>query len=144
MTTIVLNTLTSAVTEYDWAFQSITPTHAGDASGLYELGGDTDAGLEIDARIDTGQRMWGESLKRSISAVFVAARGVGQCALTVHGQAAAWRYQFPIRPSGVSRSPVGKGIRENYIGFALENTDGAAFSLDRIEVLDVTSTSRRS
>lgn len=53
MNTIVLNTLTGAVSEYDWPFQSLTPTHAGDVTGLYALGGDTDAGRPIDAHITT-------------------------------------------------------------------------------------------
>ena len=144
MTTIVLNTMTGAVTEYDWVFQSITPTHAGDVSGLFEMGGDTDAGVEIPSRISTGLRIWGETLKRSLAAVFVSLRGEGQCALTVQTPATQWVYNFPIRASGVSRSPVGRGIRENYLGFVLENLGGVAFSLDRIEVLDTTSATRRT
>ena len=44
MNAIVCNTLTGAVSEYTrHTFQSVTPTHAGSASGLYAFGGDTDA-----------------------------------------------------------------------------------------------------
>lgn len=144
MTTIVLNTMTGAVSEYDWVFQSITPTHAGDVSGLFALGGDTDAGIEIQARISTGLRVWGETLKRQLAAVFLAMQGEGQCTLTVQSLTNEWSYDFPIRPSGISRSPVGRGIRENYLGFVLENLGGAAFRIDRIEIMDPTSTNRRT
>ena len=37
MTAIVMNTITRAVGEYDWEFESITPTHAGSALALYQL-----------------------------------------------------------------------------------------------------------
>ena len=43
MKTLVLNTLTGAVSEYDnFEFDAITATHAGSATGLYALGGDLD------------------------------------------------------------------------------------------------------
>ena len=52
MNTIACNTLTGAVSEYTgFGFQSLTPTHAGSANGLFALGGDTDAGLPIVANI---------------------------------------------------------------------------------------------
>ena len=145
MTTIVLNTLANAVTHYDWAFQSITPGHAGDATGLYALdAADDDAGLPIAAKIDTGMRMWGASLKQSIATVFVSILGGEQCSLTVAAPTGAWTYPFLVRKNGVSRCPVGRGIRENYLGFALESAGGPPFLIDRIEALDAASTSRRS
>lgn len=145
MTTIVLNTLAGAVTRYDWAFQSLTPSHAGDATGLYALGGEDDAGLPITARVDTGLRMWSSSLKRSLAAVFISILGGVECALTVCAPAAqSWTYRFPVRANGVSRCPVGKGIRENYLGFALETEGGPHFFIDRIEALEAVSVSRRS
>lgn len=143
MTTIVLNLLTNAVTEYDWKFQSITPTHAGDASGLYELGGDTDAGEDINSRVSTGLTLWGASLKKLLGFVYLSMDGAGSAALTVVGAKASWRYEFPIRDTGESRCQVGRGIRENYLGLTLENISGADFSLDRIEVLESTSKTRR-
>jgi hypothetical protein len=38
---------------------------------------------------------------------------------------------------------VGKGIRENYLGFGLSTPDGQAFTLDRVEVMSVKSKTRR-
>lgn len=143
MKTIVLNTALGAVSEYDWQFQSITPTHAGDAAGLFALGGDDDAGLPIQAELKTARKVWDTTLKKSIAAVYLSLWGAGDAAVTVHGATGQWRYTFPVRASGVSRALVGRGIRENYLALSLENIAGAAFSLDRIELLDQASRSRR-
>lgn len=145
MTTIVMNTLTGAVTEYDWAFQSITPGHAGAVTGLYSLGGGTDAGEPITATVTTGTKHWGSTLKKSLAAVYFAMRGTGSGELTVHCPTAgdSFSYLFPVRLSGESRVTTGRGIRENYLAFTFKNLDGADFAIDRIEVLSAQSTTRR-
>ena len=57
MNAIAFNTMTGAVSEYTgFGFQSITPTHAGSSTGLFTLGGDTDAGLPIVATVTTGKK----------------------------------------------------------------------------------------
>ena len=55
----------------------------------------------------------------------------------------AWRYRFALRDSEQTRCPVGRGIRENYMGFGLSTPDGQAFCLDRIEVMTAKSKTRR-
>lgn len=143
--TIVMNTLTGAVTEYDWTFQSITPGHAGDATGLYALGGSTDAGRPIVATVTTGTKHWGGTLKKFIAGVYFAMRGTGTGKLTVHcpTEDVSFSYLFPVRSSGESRAVTGRGIRENYLAFTFQNPDGDDFALDRIEVLSSPSTTRR-
>lgn len=59
------------------------------------------------------------------------------------GAREAWRYSFPLRASGQTRCPVGRGIRENYLGFGLSNPAGQAFTLDRVEILTAASKTRR-
>lgn len=144
MNTIVCNTLTGAVSEYDWpAFQSITPTHAGAATGLFALGGDTDVGLPIVADIRLPSTLRESTLKQSIQMAYLSMRGGGSACFTVHGARENWRYQFPLRASGQTRCPVGRGIRENYLGFGLSNPAGQAFTLDRVEILTSASKTRR-
>lgn len=143
MTTIVMNTINGAVTEYDWAFQSLTPGHAGDVTGLYALGGETDAGMPIVATITTGTKFWGSTLKKFIAGVYFAMRGAGRGTLTVHCTAANYTYEFPVRATGQSRAVTGRGIRENYLAFTYQNPDGDGFAIDRIEVLATQSASRR-
>lgn len=144
MTTIVLNTLTGAVSEYDWSFQSITPEHSGSGVGLYALGGDTDDGAPIVASVVTGKQLFGTSLRKLVAMVFFAIKGGGTSTMTVAGESGSWSYPFLVQTNGTSRSAPGRGIRENYLSFGYSNTDGAAFELDRIEGDSLSSTSRRT
>lgn len=145
MTTIVLNTLTGAVSEYTgFGFQSLTPAHAGSATGLFALGGDTDADLPIVATLTTGKQLWGGSLKKTLRLVHFSLRGSGESSLSVHGESASYTYPFPVLPAGQSRAKPGGGIRENYLAFGYSNADGADFQLDRMEVLVAPSKTRRT
>lgn len=144
MNTIILNTLTGAVSEYDLpAFQSITPTRTGSATGLFALGGGTDAGLPIVAQVTTGKALWSSTLKKMIDMVYFALMGSGTSTMTVTGESSSNSYPFPVRPTGVSRAKPGRGIRENYLAFGYSNTDGADFQLDRIEVSSAQSQNRK-
>lgn len=140
---IILNTLTAAVSEYSLAPQSITPTHMGDASGLYLLGGDLDDTQPIVSELVTGNTLLGDSRKKHVEMVYFSIVGEGDGESIVRGKSAEYRYAFPIRASGQSRSKPGQGIRENYLAFGFSNPDGADFQLDRIEVAIASSTTRR-
>jgi hypothetical protein len=143
MTTIVMNTLNAAVTEYDWAFQSITPTHAGDAAGLYLLGGDDDAGADIDATASTGITNCGTSLKKRVPVVHLGLECSGAGQLHVHTKSATHNYPVAAAAAGVTRGKPGQGIHENYLGFGYSNVAGADFKLDKIEVPLAVSEQRR-
>jgi hypothetical protein len=144
MNAIVCNTLSGAVTEYTrFAFQSITPTHGGSATGLYAFGGDTDDGLAIVSNIRLPATLRESTLKHALEMVYLSMRGCGSARFTVHGAQQSWHYPFPMRSSGQTRCPVGRGIRENYLGFGLSNPAGQAFTLDRVEVLNRQSKTRR-
>ena len=144
MSAIVCNTLTGAVSEYTrHAFQSVTPTHAGSASGLYAFGGDTDDGLPIVADIRLPPTLRGNTLKKHLDMVYLSMTGGGNAQLTVFGKTQDWTYQFPLRDSGQTRCKPGGGIRENYLGFGLTTPQGQAFTLDRVEVLLLESKNRR-
>lgn len=145
MNAIVLNTLTGAVSEYTrFGFQSITPTHAGSATGLFTLGGNTDDALTIVSVATTPKTLLSASLKKFIDMIFLSIKGTGTSAMTVTGASLSYTYPFPVRAAGESRSKPGKGIRENYLSFSYSNTDGADFQLDRIEVSVASSTTRRT
>lgn len=144
MSAIVVNTLTGAVSEYaGFDFQSITPTHAGSALGLYELGGDTDAGAPIVAEVVTGTTIWSEIKRKFMDSVYFAMTGSGTSTLTVKTPSAEYEYSFDVRSNGVSRAQPGRGIRENYLAFGYSNTDGADFRIDRIEVPQNPSKNRK-
>lgn len=144
MNTIVCNTLTGAVSEYtNYAFQSVTPTHAGSAAGLFVLGGDADDGQPIVSDVRLPPTLRGSTLKKRLGMVYLSMAGEGAAELTVFGKTENWSYPFPLRRSGQTRCKPGSGIRENYLGFGLSNPQGQAFALDRVEVLEISSTTRR-
>jgi hypothetical protein len=141
---IVMNTLTGAVSEYsNYAFDSMTETKAGSATGLYAIGGDTDAGIAITGEIVTGKPLWSDQHKKHIEAVWLSMKGEGIAQLIVQGEGAEseWRYAFAVRPTGQSRALPGKGIRENYMAFGVSHDE--PFRLDRIEVRELKSKTRR-
>ena len=141
---IVMNTLNGSVTEYDnFEFQSVTPTHAGAATGLFMLGGDMDIDQPIVGAIQTGKTLIDEMRKKYVDAVHFAMTGDGDGTLAVVGQTDSYSYSFPIRAAGVSRAKPGRGIRENYLSFGLEKSDGGDFQLDRIEVQIAASINRK-
>lgn len=140
---IVLNTLTAAVSEYSLSPQSITPTHMGDATGLYAFGGDTDGIAPIVGEAVSGSTLFGSSLKKRAEMVYFSVTGEGDGELVVQGKSDEYRYTFPIRTSGQSRQAPGKGIRENYLAFGFSKPDGAYFRLDRIEAQVTESKTRR-
>ncbi len=144
MNTIVMNTMTGAVSEYSaFDFQSITPTHAGSATGLFLLGGALDIDAPISARIQTGKIHWGTSLKKFLKKIFFGLKGEGTFTAHVGGENDDYEYDFPAIETGESRAQPGRGIRETYLSFGLSNTDGQEFQLDNIEVEETTSTTRR-
>ena len=140
---IVCNTLIGAVSEYDRCeFHSITPTHAGSADGLFSLTGGTDGGLPIEALVRVPTTLLESSQKTRADSVYLSIRGDGEAELSVHGpensrfaDGQVWSYRFLMRPSGETRCVLGRGIRENYLGFSVRTPDGQFFTLDRIELL---------
>ena len=144
MNTIICNTRNGAVSEYTgFGFQSVTPTHAGSANGLFKFGGDADIDQLIVTNIRLPRTLRENTLKTHIDMVYVSILGAGSAKLHVHTPDKDWSYDFALRASGQTRCEVGKGIRENYLGFGLSNPQGQHFKLDRIEVLEAASTTRR-
>ena len=145
MNAIVMNTLTGAVSEYSsFQFDSITPTHAASASGLFTLGGNTDDTVPIISTLVTGKTLRGDSTKNQADTVFFSVKGTGLGQLIVVGETQRYAYNFPIREAGESRAQPGKGIRENYLAYGYSNPNGDAFELDRIEAGIAKSKTRRT
>lgn len=145
MTAIVVNTKTGAVSEYDWTFQSLTPTFAGDATGMYTLGGDTDNGVQIEGSILTGSTLLGTSMIKLLDAVYfsLASSGQGKLLLKTNSDAVPREYLFDVHPKRESRGKPPRGLRENYLAFGYANVGGVDFHLDRIEVPAGQSATRR-
>lgn len=141
MTTIVVNTKSGAVTEYDWAPQSMTSTRAGGAAGLFSLAGDTDAGAPI-----AGQFLSGRPPTTTPSRpgnVYLTMQGADGM-LLVQGDGGSWEYPVLQRPSGIARATPGVGIRETALALGFRNVDGADFRIERIDAELFPSKTRRA
>lgn len=135
MTTIVMNTKTGAVTEHDHPLAQVTANFGASLSGLFSMGGNTDGGNSINASIATPRAIQKDSTQRNlVSDAYLAMDGAGRGVFTVIGKSVQWPYPFTVMATGVSRVPLGRGIRENNLGFKYQNAGGADFSIDRIEV----------
>lgn len=153
MTAIVMNTRTGAVTEYgaSFAFSGITPTHAANASGLYTLGGNTDAGTAITAPF-RGPYIGADSVVVA-GDVYVGIRGdegaaQGQVRVLAGGKSVTrgteWQYPLYAQSSGVSRAKVGRGIRENALSFGYTNEGGAFYTIRSLQVELSSSKTRKA
>lgn len=144
MTAIVMNTLSGAVSEYSrFGFHSITPTHGGSAAGLFVFGGDVDVDLPIVSLVKMPVMLRESTLKKSMDTIYFSMKGSGDFQASVFGESQSWSYSFQGRPAGQTRCVIGRGIRENYLGFGFSNPGGQTFAIDRIEVLMRESKNRR-
>ena len=145
MNTIVVNLKNGAVTEYtNHDFDSLTPTHAGSALGLYAFGGNKDVTAPIVATFKTGKSLWGSSLKKFVDLVFLAITTPSAGKVLVDGQNTPYGFSFVVDPGGESRCKTGRGIKENYLAFGYTNPNGADFKIDRMEVNVTPSKARRT
>ena len=148
-TSWAINTRTTGVTEYqDFAFDSLIQSGrkslGANATGLYELDGDTDAGAPIVADILSGYMQLGGSHFKAFKAAYlgVATPG-GQFVLKlITGDGATYAYTVTARTMHTARVNFGKGLRNRYFRFELQNIDGADFNLDNVEFIPLVSQRR--
>ena len=115
-------------------------------TGLYELGGDTDDGEPITARIRSALTDFGDRRAKRVPAMYVGYTATGQMGLKVistseGGVKTEDHYLLEPRPAagGVreSRFKIGRGIASVYLGFEVVNVGGADFALDVVEWLPI-------
>ena len=156
----VLNTETGATYWYDnYAFEDMVTvgdkTFASGPQGLVLLGGDTDAGDEIKARVlygfqefgDTDDRRLAPQQKR-ISGLMVGydAEGILEVLVQTYGDGQPdFRYQMPPREADRPRNNrvrFGRGLRSRYWGLGIENIEGCDFEVHSLD-LDIVTSKRR-
>lgn len=112
------------------------------STGLYKLGGDTDDGAPIKAKIRLGMTDMGARKMKRLPEVFMGYTGDGRMVLRViyvddkTGEKVGADYLMKPRPAGSkreSRFEPGKGLVAVDYDFELENIDGADFSVTNIE-----------
>ena len=144
-----INTRTSAVTEYqNFAFDSFAQVGrkfvAGDATGLYELNGESDAGSPVVADILSGFLQVGGSKFTAFKAAYLGLSSKsGQFVLKlITGDDRTYVYAVTAQNMRTTRVNLGKGLRSRYFRFELINADGKDFSMNAIEFIPLVSTRR--
>lgn len=140
MNTIVMNTLTGAVTEYNWGAECVTPSLAASEDGLFQLGGDADDGENIAAEFKLGEA--GGDNKLALGNVYFGIDGAGAGQLIVECATGNYSYPVTVRSSGVSRAIPGRGIDANALILGYRNLEGADFRITRMDAEIVPKTRR--
>lgn len=144
-----INTRTTAVTEYrNFAFDSFAQIGlkcvAGNASGLYELDGDSDAGAPVLADLLSGLMQVGGSRLAAFKCAYLGlgSKG-GQFVLKlITGDNQTYIYGLTARDMRTTRVNFGKGLRSRYFRFELQNIDGADFDMNNIEFVPLVAQRR--
>lgn len=119
-------------------------------SGIFELTGDTDAGLQIDAEIRTGITDMNTSRIKRVDRVYIGYRGLkGYQTLILR----VLTNETQQRDYGVgasintmlhgTRTRLGLGVESRYWQFGLLNREGRDFTIDSIEVAPIPYNRRR-
>lgn len=150
-TTWAVNTRTGYTTEYtNWQFNSFAQINGkyigANATGLYELNGESDSGINIVADIKSGLMQLGGSNFTSFKAAYLGVRGssttlvdgaAGQFFLKLKtGDGRFFTYEINARDMKTTKVNLGKGLRARYFSYQLTST-GQDFDLDSIEFLPI-------
>lgn len=147
VTTWAMNTRTAAVTEYtNYNFNSFA--QLGDKylgatkDGLYELSGDTDAGVDIIADIKSGFAQFAGVHLSSFKGAYIAVRGGGSYVLRIFtGDGNRYDYAVTADSMKTARINMGKGIRARYFAFELISS-GQDFDLESLEFIPLVAKRR--
>lgn len=145
----VMNTQSKSLSRYTrYPFNSFLSlagaVYGATDTGLYRLGGDTDAGEPIHSRIRQGMSAFGSQLKKGFPSMYVGYTASGDLRLSVvvadprTSERTAHSYRLRARAASSVREgrvKVGAGLQSVYFDYVIENIDGADFSLDVIEFL---------
>jgi hypothetical protein len=145
-----LNAATKAITTYtNYPFNSMTTfngqVYAASDEGLYQLGGDTDAGTPIVWRLRTGLSNYGTGRNKGLDAAYLGYTATGRIALKCiivapTGEKVVYWYELTPRSAATptpGRITMGRGLRSVYWGFELTNVDAGDIELDVLELQPV-------
>lgn len=136
MTTYAVNTVTGVSTKYtDYGFNSMFKGHDGKyygvkADGLYLLEG------QVDSMVDFGDLAFGTSALKRLAYMYVSAQSSDKIKLLVTDAGTTYEYLTTDKGSETRTHRVhpGWGMRSNYFGVKLKNTNGAELMVDSVEI----------
>lgn len=107
--------------------------------GIYRLDADNDAGVAIDAALDTGTQDFNLARNKYLPHVYVGYRSTEPVAVDVIADGVTRTYQAPssTQTLDVRRVDCGKGVKANYWGITVRNQYGAMFELDSVRLAPI-------
>lgn len=152
----MMNVRTAAMSELtNFKFNSFATiggqTFAAGVGGIYQLGGDTDAGAEIDARVRLGLEDFGTSQLKRVPNAYIGYTSSGRLLLktiTTDGGTKKENW-YSLKPRAATspvenRFDIAKGLVARYWGWEITNIDGADFELDSLKVWPMVLQRRKS
>lgn len=142
----VVNANTNAVSTYqnynfNSMFQLEGKYYGASDDGIYELEGDTDAGIAINASLTLGQQDFNSEMLKSLPTVYLGVKNSGGMILKVVTDNGVERmYQLNAAANTdlqTSRLTLGRGVASRYWQFELQNLEGSDFTLDTITFYSV-------
>lgn len=119
--------------------------YGANASGVFLLDGDTDAGTDIAAWFDPGRQDFNSTLRKRMEAAYITAGSPKPMKVTITDDAGnAYDYETRRADPEVKqqRFDVGRGLDGVYLGFKFANTEGAQFEIAGYELMAVETTRR--
>jgi len=145
----VVNIDTGATSQYDdygyISFYSYGGKNYGVAEdGIYELTGDTDNGVEIDALVDFGRTDLGSIYKKRVTSAYVDVGSDGKMALVIETDGQTSSFEANDYSTAVSRHRInmGSALSGYYWNPVLTNNNGYDFDLASI-MLEIMQLNRR-
>jgi hypothetical protein len=145
-----MNVRNAAVSEYtNFPFNSFASLRFGGKAvtlmagpdGIYKMGGDTDDGAPIKAAVRLGLTDFGTTTLKRVSNGFIGYTSDGALKLVVVTTDGGRKKEnwYGLKPRAADspvdgRFDIAKGLTARYWGWAVENIDGADFSLDDLKV----------
>jgi hypothetical protein len=141
-----MNTTSKAATRYDsWPFNSFMringKRYGVAATGLYRIGGATDNGEDINAKLRLGMSSLGTRVLKRIPEIYYATAGGDLYfkVIVAHektGERSSHGYRgYTVGGASMREGRIepGRGLKSVYFDFQIENIDGSSFDLDVLE-----------
>jgi len=110
------------------------------ASGLFEIGGYNDSGVQIAARLDSGMFDLGTDNKKRFRFFYFGLDVTGSLKLSIYGDGVlAGEYTVQGDGTGMQtiKVPITRAVKSRYWQWRIENVDGAFFVLYSVQSLPV-------
>ncbi len=144
---VAMNAKTRGITEYaNYSFNSLTnfngTLYGANDAGMFRLEGDDDAGAPIDAFARTALLRIAGGKQARIDCAYLAYRSSGALQMKVvvsgaQGQKVSYVYdmvQVNAESTRPNRIKFGRGMKAAYYAFQINNTNGADFAIDVVEI----------